>query len=180
MGASEYRFCPQCGTPLVERDGRRPTCPACGFVRYRNPVAAVAGVLLSRAAALPEAGPGVTPAEASHLLLVRRTGTRSGHWCIPCGYVEYGEEIRAAAAREVLEETGLAVVAETVFAVHSNFHDPGRLTVGIWFLARYRSGHLAPADDADRAGFFPIDDPPEPLAFPTDREVLRALREART
>jgi ADP-ribose pyrophosphatase YjhB (NUDIX family) len=178
MSESEYRFCPHCGTPLEPR-GDRPGCPACGFVRYRNPVATVAGVLLSRGAGLPAAGELVPPAEASHLLFVRRTGTRSGQWCIPCGYIEYGEEIRAAAAREVLEETGLVVTAETVFAVHSNFHDPASLTVGVWFLARYRAGRLQPGDDADRAGLFPIDDPPEPLAFPTDRDVLRALQAAR-
>jgi len=178
MGEGEYRFCPQCGTPLATREAR-PRCPACGFVRYRNPIATVAGVLLSRDAALPAAGKSVTPAEASHLLLVRRTGRRAGQWCIPCGYIEYGEEIRAAAAREILEETGLVVTAETVYAVHSNFHDPADLTVGIWFLTRYGSGRLRPGDDAARAEFFPIGDPPEPLAFPTDREVLCALQAAR-
>jgi 8-oxo-dGTP pyrophosphatase MutT (NUDIX family) len=30
----------------------------------------------------------------------RRSGPYAGHWCIPCGYVEWGEEVRAAAGRE--------------------------------------------------------------------------------
>lgn len=30
-----------------------------------------------------------------------------GYWCCPCGYVDYSETIRFAAARELKEETGL-------------------------------------------------------------------------
>ena len=30
-----------------------------------------------------------------------------GKWCLPCGYLDYDETIRAAAKRELYEETGL-------------------------------------------------------------------------
>ncbi len=46
---SFFRFCPVCATPLnrAERDGMtRPTCPACGFVQYRNPVVGVAAIMV--------------------------------------------------------------------------------------------------------------------------------------
>jgi hypothetical protein len=66
-------------------------------------------------------------------------------------------------------------VGEAV-AVHSNFHDPERLTVGIWFAGRVAGGRLAPADDLDEARFFPLDAPPSPLAFPTDEMVLEELK----
>ena len=42
------RFCPYCAHRLIRRDDhgvRRPTCPACGFIAYRNPSPAVAVVL---------------------------------------------------------------------------------------------------------------------------------------
>jgi 8-oxo-dGTP diphosphatase len=169
-----YRFCPHCGSALVREDRAR--CAKCGFVQYRNPIAAVAAILLARDATLPPPGERIEPAEATHLLLVRRASTRAGAWCIPCGYVEHDEEIRAAAARELLEETGLSAAIEEVFAVHSNFHDPLDQTVGTWFLARYVSGAMRASDDADRAAFSPIAEPPEPLAFPTDRRVIAALR----
>ena len=80
------------------------------------------------------------------------------------------------AARECREETGLIVTVGAVLAVHSNCHDPERLTVGIWFAGDVVGGELAPGDDLDRAAFFPLIAPPEPLAFPTDRRVLAELQ----
>jgi 8-oxo-dGTP diphosphatase len=71
------------------------TCPGCGWVHFRDP-AVGAAVLLTD--------------EMGRVLLVKRgpTSTRPGRWCIPCGFVDYGEDVRAAAARELHEETGLS------------------------------------------------------------------------
>jgi ADP-ribose pyrophosphatase YjhB (NUDIX family) len=114
--------------------------------------------------------------EDGHLLLVKRgpTATRSGLWCIPCGYLDYGEDVRAGAAREVVEETGLVVDVGQVIWAASNFHDPKKLTVGIWFEAVVVGGELRAGDDAVEAGFFPLDDLPE-LAFETDAELIASL-----
>jgi 8-oxo-dGTP diphosphatase len=109
----------------------------------------------------------------------RRSGPYAGHWCIPCGYVEWGEEVRAAAVREFQEETGLTIELSPILSVHSNFHDPERLTVGLWFTGKMVGGTLNPGDDLDRAGFFPLSLPAAPLAFPTDEEVLAELREGK-
>lgn len=111
------------------------------------------------------------------LLLVERapTATRPGLWCIPCGYLDYGEEVRAGTAREVLEETGLEVEVGRVLWVASNDHDPAKLTVGIWFEAMVVGGELRAGDDAADAGFFPLDGLPE-LAFETDAALIDALR----
>jgi len=112
----------------------------------------------------------------ARLLLVKRgpTATRSGLWCIPCGFLDYGEEVRAGAAREVVEETGLEVEVGRVLWVASNFHDPAKLTVGIWFDATVVGGELRAGDDAVEAGFFPLDDLPD-LAFETDAELIASL-----
>jgi ADP-ribose pyrophosphatase YjhB (NUDIX family) len=94
---------------------------------------------------------------------------------MPAGFVDYGEDVREAAARELLEETGLVADIGEVLHVESNFHDPQKLTVGTWFAGTVTGGELIAGDDADAVGWFPLDDPP-PLAFETDRELLKRLR----
>jgi ADP-ribose pyrophosphatase YjhB (NUDIX family) len=134
-------------------------CDACGEVTYRNPAVGVAVVIL----------------DAGRVLLGRRgRGPYAGRWCIPCGYVEWGEDIRMAASRELLEETGLTAELGEVAAVHSNFHDPERLTVGVWFHGRITAGEPTAGDDLDAVDYFDLTDLP-PLAFPTDAIVLREI-----
>ncbi len=113
---------------------------------------------------------------ASVLLGRRARGAYAGLWCIPCGYVEWDEDIRATAVRELLEETGLNVAIDALLAVHSNFHDPARQTVGVWFAGHIVSGTALPGDDLDALAYFAPDRPPA-LAFPTDALVLKTLRE---
>lgn len=158
------RFCPDCGGALFfdYRGGERPpSCPACGFERVRHPTVGVAIVVID---------------DAGRVLMGRRAhGTYAGLWCIPCGRLEWDEDVRAGAERELLEETGLIARTGEVFAVRSNFHQPERQTVGIWFHGEVVGGALHPADgEFTEVGYFAPGDPP-PLAFPTDALVLADL-----
>jgi 8-oxo-dGTP diphosphatase len=156
----EPRFCSACGAALSRLgDGPHLACRACERVTYRNPAVGVAVVVM----------------RDSRLLLGRRCrGRYAKRWCIPCGYVEWDEDIRDAARREMREETGLEVEPGQVYAVHSNFHDRSRQTVGVWFWGTVTGGSLQAGDDLDAVRYFALDQIPE-LAFPTDAMVIRSI-----
>ena len=165
-GNHRYQFCPKCGAPFERavRYGReRLVCPACRFIFFQNPIVGVAAIVI----------------EDGQVLLTRRAaGIGAGLWDLPGGYVEYDEDLRDAALRELREETGLTVALGDVYDARSNFHDPDGHTVGVWLLARRVSGTLRAADDAIEARFFPFASLPAAaeIAFPTDRAVLARLQ----
>jgi ADP-ribose pyrophosphatase YjhB (NUDIX family) len=166
MLGDDWRWCPRCGEPLerVHRGGApRPRCPSCGFLFFAN-----MGI-----------GAAVVVREATGRVLLVRRGPRqygAGRWCFPCGFVEWGEDVREAAVREAREEAGVDVRLGAVVQVLNNFHEPERPTIGVWFAAELVDPTAVPVggDDAAEAGWFDPLDPP-PLAFPSDVTLLRAI-----
>jgi len=163
MSNQRFYFCPKCGGKIryaEQVSGLRLTCRQCSYIFYENPVVGVAAIVLD---------------EKGNILLGRRRGgTYPGLWCIPCGYLEYAEDVYEGVRREFKEETNLDIEVIKVFTVQSNFHDPEKHSVGIWFLCQVVSGHIQPGDDLDRVEFFGLDGIP-PLAFPTDRTVVNLI-----
>ena len=102
------------------------------------PVAAVGGVVL----------------DGDRVLLVRRAlPPRQGEWSLPGGRLELGESLADGAAREVREETGLAVEVGPVVEVFDRVHrdDAGGIRfhfVIVDFLCRVTGGALQAGDDA--------------------------------
>jgi len=159
----EFIFCLFCGDQLEKRMDqatKRLYCDRCKRFHYRNPTVGAAVVLV----------------ENKKLLLVKRSGSYEGMWCIPCGHVEWNEDIRMCAQREMMEETGLIVTIGPVLNVHSNFHDMEKQTVGVWFWGRCTGGELQAGSDASEVGYFPINALPESMAFPTDILVCEQVR----
>jgi ADP-ribose pyrophosphatase YjhB (NUDIX family) len=159
----DMRFCPRCGAAMERRDDHgtvRPTCPACGFIHYRNPVPA-AGVILTEG--------------ASVLLVKRRFDPRAGAWCLPAGFMESGETPEHTAVREAEEETGLRVALTGLFGVYAGFDDPRVRAVLILYTADRAGGALTPGDDAIEARYFPLGRLPRDIAFQAHREALEEL-----
>jgi ADP-ribose pyrophosphatase YjhB (NUDIX family) len=104
-------YCFECGTELVVRtaatDGRdRETCPGCGWIHYRNPKILVSCYVTW----------------GDKLVLLRRGAEPAyGLWAGPAGFVEIGETLEQAVAREVYEEIGATMNPNSLelFAVSS-------------------------------------------------------------
>ena len=156
-------FCIACGQCLEERVafGRlRPVCPDCGHIHFEEPKVAV-GVLVEM--------------DGQILLVQRANVPGKGKWTLPAGFIDAGEDPRAAAARECLEETGLQIlVGELIDVLHTREHPRGA-TIFIVYRGAITGGTAQANDDADAVRFFVPDDLP-PLAFATTTEILKRWR----
>lgn len=102
----------------------------------------------------PLVGVGAVVVDAGRVLLVcRGREPLKGHWTLPGGLLEVGESIIAGVAREVLEETGLAVEPLELVELVDRIHREGERVryhyVIADYLCRVLGGTLAAASDAD-------------------------------
>ena len=152
----ERPYCPRCAAALEagRGPGGLPACPRCGFVRHDDPKLA-AGVVAER---------------GGKVLLVRRNHEPMyGRWTFPSGFVDAGETVEAAAAREAREETGAEVTIERLLGVWSAAGDP---VVFVAYAGR-AEGEPSAGDEALEVGLFAPDALPD-LAFPHDAAILAA------
>ncbi len=152
-------FCAACGSPTEMRDVEaclRPVCVACGQVVFLDPKLAV-GVLIAR--------------DGRILLGKRGPGTREpGKWSFPAGFVERGERVEHAAAREAREETNLEVKIGKLIGLYST---EGETVVLAVYAASAAAGDPQAGDDLVEVGWFAVAELPE-LAFPRDRHIMEA------
>lgn len=100
-------FCPSCGQAVVLKipDGDhlpRHVCTVCSEIHYQNP-RIIAGCV-------PEW-------QGKILLCKRAIEPRRGYWTIPAGFMENGESVQAAAAREAMEEALARVEIGSLVAI---------------------------------------------------------------
>ncbi len=160
----EYNFCPRCGKPLSIKHlfgAKRPYCPHCGYIVFRDPKLAVGALIV----------------DEGRVLLVRRgVIPRKTFWAMPSGFVEYDEQPRPALAREIREETGLEAEIGRVLEVFP-ISDPNKKGVFLLFEARVTGGDMQAGDDAMDVRWFPIDAIPwDEVAFPQLREALSMVK----
>jgi 8-oxo-dGTP diphosphatase len=115
----------------------------------------------------PLVGVGAIVIENSRVVLVKRAHPPlQAQWSIPGGVLEVGELVRAAAAREAREETGLIVEPGKLLGVYDRvLRDcAGRVQyhyVLVDFLCRRTGGELLAADDAAEVRWFTREQLPE-------------------
>lgn len=132
--------------------------------------------------ARPLVGIGIIVLRADSLLLVRRgRPPAQGEWSLPGGAQKLGETAEAAARRELLEETGLAVGAMQLVghadSIHRDLEGRVRFHYTILdFAAAWQGGEPVPGGDALAAVFAPLDGL---ASYALWSEVLRVVELAR-
>jgi 8-oxo-dGTP diphosphatase len=156
----DYRYCPACAASLSRcgDETKRASCPSCGWVHYRNPAPGVV-ILIT---------------DENRVLLGKRAQSSyaARKWCLPGGYIEFGEDFLTAAIREVQEETGLTVEINSILSVCSNFLAAELHTLVVVLHARIIGGTQVPGDDLDELAWFPLDGPFPELAFEADHHIM--------
>ncbi|MBN1430654.1 MAG: NUDIX hydrolase [Anaerolineae bacterium] len=145
----DMNFCPRCGHPLTNRlkfGKMRHVCEKCAFIYFHDPVVAVVVFVI----------------QDDRVLLVRRAVIpERGKWAFPAGYIDYDDDPRQAAVREVLEETGLEIHITRVIDILGRDRTPGAKTsIAILFEGEVVGGVLSAQDDASEAAFFALEDLP--------------------
>jgi 8-oxo-dGTP diphosphatase len=117
---------------------------------------------------------GVPP--RSVLLIERGFPPFKGSWALPGGFVEAGERMADAAARELAEETGIEAGELTLLGIYDDpDRDPRGPTVSVVQLMHTEDElEAAGGDDAADARWFALDALPE-LAFDHAQVIADAL-----
>lgn len=106
------KFCSACGQPVTVKvpEGDhlpRFVCTACDTIHYQNP-RIIAGCVID--------------VEGKILLCKRAIEPRLGYWTIPAGFMENGESVQNAAAREAIEEALAQVEIGSLLAIVNVLH----------------------------------------------------------
>ena len=156
-----FKFCPVCGDTLKSlklkvHEPSRLVCSGCAFVYYLDPKLVSCSIV--------ESGQKI-------VLLKRSIEPQKGKWVMPGGYVDRGEEVKAAALRETEEECGLKIGLKKLLGIYSY---PGQAEVVIVYVAEYLEGDLICGDESlDAKLFLPGDIPWNDLAFTSTKDALK-------
>lgn len=156
----KYNFCYNCGkkTEQEKIEGRmRAYCKNCNLVLYKNPIPSVAIVAFN---------------QKNELLLTKRAvEPGKGEWCLPGGFVEIGETIKDAVARELKEETNLNCKNIQIINADSVLNGYWGDILILGYSVELLKDNPIPGDDAEEVDFFPLNDRPE-IVFPIHEAFL--------
>jgi ADP-ribose pyrophosphatase YjhB (NUDIX family) len=161
------KYCSHCGAPVHHRippgdNLPRYVCDACGTIHYQNPRVVV----------------GCVPEHEERILLCRRgIEPRRGYWTVPAGFMENGETLQQAAAREAREEALAEVAIGSLLSVVHVLHAE---QVHVFFRASLpAASYGVGAESLEVMLVRPADIPWADIAFPSTEFTLRRYLEDR-
>ena len=141
---------------IKENEPARLVCEGCDFVFYLDPKLVACCIV---------------EMDNKIVLLRRGISPQRGKWVVPGGYVDRGEEVKAAALRETREECSIDCEIKDLLGVYSY---AGWLEVVVIYVAKYLSGDLIAGDENTEVRLVSLDEIPwEVLAFESTRDGLR-------
>jgi ADP-ribose pyrophosphatase YjhB (NUDIX family) len=114
--------------------------------------------------------------EKDNAVMLCRRGIepRKGYWNLPCGFLENNETVQDGAAREVLEETGAAVILEGLHTVYNLPHANQVYLIFKASLQKDATWHLTP--ESTEIEFFKLSDIPwDEIAFSSNSHAIKHL-----
>jgi len=106
------------------------------------------------------------------LLAVQRADT--GHWAIPGGMVDFGEDVSNTLVRELEEETGIHLDMSDAHEVYRGYVDDRRTTDHAWIETLAKHTHLS-SQDALRVGELRSSEEGLPQWLPLTKESIANL-----
>lgn len=116
------------------------------------------------------------------LLLVQHTKGERSYWLLPGGGLEWGERIKEAATRELLEETGYRCEVGQLLLVSTTLAPDGsRHLLHLVFCARLLGGEKTIPEEAriTDVDWIPFEQVPSLVLHPPLQEVFREMDPAR-
>ena len=151
-----HQFCGRCGANTANKANERAKeCPQCGLLSYPRISPAII-VLVQR---------------DDKLLLARSHRHPQGLFSVLAGFVEPGETLEAAVAREIKEEVGIEVKDIRYFGSQP-WPFPNSLMIA--FTCRYAAGEIVlEEEEMAEAGWFTADEmPPVPPKISIARQLI--------
>lgn len=147
-----YIYCPHCSNSLIAQkidNEEVKKCNKCGFIFWNNPKPVVSILIFSN---------------GNVLLLRRAKKPFEGHWCMPGGFIKWGETPHEALVRETKEEIGVTPKIGKIIGAYRIDNDPRGIHIDIIYEGSI-DGKIKLSDEHDVYDFFDPNKLPDKVEY---------------